>query len=141
MTRVLTMALVLGLGVAAGTAAAAPEIGGRWLTASGNLEVEIAPCGAELCGTVARVVANHSMSDPTKEMADRPALGLAILTGFTPAGAGEWEGQIYDREHDKTYRCVMWLDESGQLEVRPYIGIHLIGKTQRWTRVAKAPPS
>lgn len=136
--RMMLLALVM-LAATAHAASGAGEVGGRWLTASGNLEVDIGPCGAELCGTVARVVANHSMSDPGKEMGDRPAIGLAILTGFAPAGAGEWEGHIYDRENDKTYRCVMWLDGDGQLEVRPYVGIHLIGKTQRWTRVATAP--
>jgi hypothetical protein len=41
--------------------AASPPTG-RWLTESGNLEVVVAPCAADLCGTVARVLANRSMS-------------------------------------------------------------------------------
>ena len=39
---------------------------GRWITASGNLEIEIAPCGQALCGTVVRVLANNSMSSSGK---------------------------------------------------------------------------
>jgi hypothetical protein len=35
---------------------------GRWLTDNGNLEIEIAPRGAALCGTVTKVLANRSMA-------------------------------------------------------------------------------
>ena len=34
---------------------------GRWLTDNGNLEIEIAPCGAALYGTVTKVLAIRSM--------------------------------------------------------------------------------
>src|SRR5262249_50857822 len=57
---------------------------GRWLTHTGNLEVEIARCGEALCGTVVKVLANNSMSGPG-EMAPkdgRPALGMTILKSF-----------------------------------------------------------
>jgi uncharacterized protein (DUF2147 family) len=114
--------------------AASPPTG-RWITESGNLEVVVAPCGAELCGTVARVLASHSMSNPGVDMGDRPGIGLTILKDFTPSGDDAWEGQIYNRENGKTYSCVMRLRDADQLEIRPYIGIRLIGKTQIWRRV------
>ncbi len=127
-----------------------PELG-RWVTASGNLEVEIAPCGDRLCGTVVRVLANRSMSKPGETMApvdalqtqlgkgtDRSPLGMQILTDFTPSGDGEWEGHIYNREDGKTYSCFMELLEPNQLKVRPYKYVHLFGKTQVWHRVAEA---
>jgi uncharacterized protein (DUF2147 family) len=112
---------------------------GRWLTASGNLEVDIAPCGQALCGTVVRVLANRSMSNPKVELAPTdspPALGMKILTDFTPSGDGEWQGHIYNRENGKTYSCLMALAASDQLNMRPYIGLSLFGKTQIWRRVA-----
>jgi uncharacterized protein (DUF2147 family) len=114
---------------------------GRWLTESGNLEVEIAPCGEALCGTVARVVANRSMSDSSAAMepADkRPALGMKILSDFKPSGEKQWTGEIYNRENAKTYRCRMTLVAPDQLEIRGYILLPLIGKTQIWRRVAAA---
>jgi uncharacterized protein (DUF2147 family) len=113
--------------------AASPPTG-RWITESGNLEVVVAPCGAELCGTVARVLANHSMSSPGTEMGERPGVGLIILKDFAPSGDDAWEGLIYNRENGKTYSCVMRVRDAEQLEIRPYIGIHLIGKTQIWRR-------
>lgn len=109
---------------------------GRWVTESGNLEIEIAPCEQKLCGKVTQVLANRSMSDPNAEIATPPALGLEILKGFADAGDGEWEGEIFNRENGKTYSCVLRLVDADRLEVRPYVGIHLLGKTQIWRRAA-----
>jgi uncharacterized protein (DUF2147 family) len=111
---------------------------GRWVTESGNLEVEIAPCGAALCGTVVEVLANRSMSNPGTTMtpAARPVLGMKILTDFVPGGDRQWKGYIYNRENGKTYRCRMTLLESGHLEIHAYVGLPLFGKTQIWRRVA-----
>ena len=108
---------------------------GRWITASGNLEIEIAPCGPALCGTAVRVLANNSMSTPGKSMASNvPALGLRIMRDFTSTGDGVWTGHLYDRENGKTYRCRMRELDAGELEVHPYIGIPLFGQTQIWHR-------
>src|SRR5215469_616990 len=115
-------------------ASPAHALSGRWITASGNLEIEIAPCGEALCGTAVQVLNNRSMSNPNVQMADRPALGLKILRDFTPDGDNQWRGYIYDRENGKTYRCRMTLLDENQLSVRPYIGIPLIGQTQIWRR-------
>jgi uncharacterized protein (DUF2147 family) len=115
-------------------AAPAHALSGRWITASGNLEIEIAPCGDALCGTAVQVLNNRSMSDPSVQMADRPALGLKILRDFMADGDNHWRGYIYDRENGKTYRCRMTLLSEDQLSVRPYIGLPLFGQTQIWRR-------
>lgn len=120
---------------------------GRWLTESGNLEVDIAPCGAALCGTVVRVLANRSMSSPGAEMApadSRPALGMALLSGFVPSEEGQWKGelkgQIYNRENGKTYSALMTHPAADQLVIRAYVGLPLLGKTQIWRRVSDSAP-
>jgi uncharacterized protein (DUF2147 family) len=109
---------------------------GRWITQSGNLEIEIAPCGDALCGTAVKVLANHSMSNANVEMGNSaaPALGLKVLLDFVSDGDNRWSGHIYNRENGKTYRCRMSLLSSGDLEVRPYIGLPLFGQTQVWRR-------
>jgi len=111
-------------------------LSGRWITQSGNLEVEIAPCGDALCGTAVKVLANHSMSNPGAEMADTgaPALGLKVLRDFVQDGDNRWSGSIYDRENGKTYRCRMSLLDSGDLEIRAYVGLPIFGTTQIWRR-------
>lgn len=121
---------------------------GRWITASGNLEVEIAPCGSALCGTVSQVFGNGSMRRASAEMAAADpvsALGMVILKDFVRVDSGDpaapasaWTGQIYNRENGKTYSCQMWVNseasEAGELLLHPYVGIPLFGKTQRWRR-------
>lgn len=156
MTRVLRhpffhAALALGAALATlhATAQTAQDPRGRWITASGNLEVEVAPCGTALCGTVTRVLGNRSMSGPGEEMkpADtRPALGMTLLRGFVPdAPADEgapptaWSGEIYNRENGKTYRCDMTMGATGELVLRAYVGLPIFGRTQRWQRASAAP--
>lgn len=132
------------------TASSASGPLGRWVTASGNLEVEVAPCGDALCGTVVKVLANRSMSREGAEMkpADaRDPMGMQVLSGFVPSeyeevgGARvpvEWKGQIYNREDAKTFRCIMSLGEQGELLLHGYVGIPWFGRTSAWTRPAVA---
>ena len=156
-----TALLTLGLAQAASAqeaaaappAAVAPAPGathpkallGRWITESGNLEVDIAPCnpagGNALCGKVVRVLANRSMSAPGADTAAadaRPALGMTLLSGLRPAegGSSEYQGEIYNRENAKTYRVNLTPAEPEQLLVHAYVGIPLFGKTQVWRRPA-----
>ena len=120
-----------------------PAQAGRWVTESGNLEVDIAPCGEAWCGTVTQVLANRSMSAPgeTMDAADkRPALGMKILTDLRPADDGTLSGDIYNRENAKTYSVRLTMDGPQQMLVRPYIGLPLFGKTQLWHRVPANSP-
>lgn len=133
---------LLALTSAASADAPAPteRILGRWITESRNLEVEIAPCGVALCGTVTRVLANRSMQNlevEVKSFDGRPALGMTILSEFTSAGGGEWNGKIYNRENGKTYKCVIVPLGPTQLSVRGYVLLPLFGKTQIWNRVVE----
>lgn len=134
--------------LAAGAARADVDPRGLWLTASGNLEVRIAPCGAALCGKVARVIANQSMSRPGEAMAAdaQPAQeGMDILSDFLPSeretladGSSvvtEWRGRIFNRENGKTYDALMSVGTGGELKLRAYVGLPLFGKTQAWQRV------
>jgi uncharacterized protein (DUF2147 family) len=144
----LLASLVLAFAGAA-TAAEGPEAAdprGRWVTSSGNLEVEVASCGDALCGTVVRVLANHSMQPGGGEMkpADaRDPMGMKLLIDFVPTAfaeagarrhATEWRGQIYNRENAKTYSCVMTLGDGGELLLRGYVGLTLFGRTSTWRR-------
>lgn len=121
---------------------------GRWISANGNVEVDIAHCGPAWCGTITRVLGTQSMSRPGEVMTPvdtRPALGMTILKDFMPdddnaehAGPTSWQGHIYNRENGKTYRCLMSLDTAGSLVLRPYVGLPLFGRTQVWRRADAA---
>lgn len=130
---------------------AATDPRGRWITANGNLEVEVAPCGTALCGTVTKVLGNRSMAPGGGDMQpadNRPVLGMTLLQDFKPVDAAdparppsEWAGQIYNRENGKTYSCNMSVstagNAAGELLLHAYVGLPLFGKTQRWVRVAQ----
>jgi len=131
------LGLALGLATMGGPAmGAAPALTGTWRTASGNLDVKVAPCGAKLCGTVARVLANQSMAQPGAAMKGAPpAAGLKILDGLEAKGDGAWAGKIYNRENGKTYDCRITLPAADRMELRAYVVLPLFGQTQVWTRV------
>jgi uncharacterized protein (DUF2147 family) len=62
-------------------------------------------------------------------------IGLVILKDFAFNGKDKWEdGTIYDPNNGKTYSCVIRLKNESALEVRGYIGISLLGRTEVWTR-------
>jgi len=76
---------------------------------------------------------------PDDSLHTRPLLGLINTWGFEYTGDNEWEnGKIYDPKNGNTYDCTIKLKNPNSLEVRGYIGISLIGRTDTWTRqVAK----
>jgi uncharacterized protein (DUF2147 family) len=141
--RLLPVLGALSIAVIASTATHAADPRGRYLTASGNFEVELARCGAALCGRVSKVISNHSMSRPGEAMqaADaRDPMGLQLLSNFVADGVAsaeptQWRGDIYNRENGKTYSCLMSLDARGDLVLRAYVGLPVFGKTQVWQRL------
>ncbi|MDR3371550.1 DUF2147 domain-containing protein [Rhodoferax sp.] len=74
----------------------------------------------------------------TDDRKDKPVLGMEIIRGAKKAeGKDVWEGgQILDPENGKEYHLRLTPIEGGQkLEVRGYIGMPLLGRTQTWVRV------
>jgi uncharacterized protein (DUF2147 family) len=62
-------------------------------------------------------------------------IGMDILWNMEPDGQ-EWaSGQIVDPKNGKIYSCALSLDGPDKLNVRGYIGISLLGRTQTWHRV------
>ena len=127
----------------------APSILGRWLTEDRLAVVEMAPCGAELCGRVVWIgdkeAPRTDVANPDPALRARPVCDLQILGGFKQAGAdapGEWrDGWIYDPKSGKTYHAKMTLRDAATLDLRGYVGIPLFGETQVWTRDTEARPS
>ncbi len=76
---------------------------GRWLTESGNLEVDIAPCGDTFCGTVSKVLANRSMSSSGTSTASLPH-GHEGLSNLRPAAMVNSK-RILHRENANLRTC------------------------------------
>ncbi len=72
----------------------------------------------------------------TDERKDKKIIGMTIAKGLKKNGNQYDGGEILDPNNGKIYRCKMKLDETGNtLEVRGYIGISLLGRSQVWNRV------
>ena len=75
------------------------------------------------------------MEDSSKQVSTKPSLGMTILSDFAADGDGEWQGHIFNRENGKIYDCLISVAGPGELKVRPYIFLSLIGQTQIWRKV------
>ena len=72
---------------------------------------------------------------PEEKVRNRPVLGLINTWGFIYKGNKVWDdGKIYDPKNGSTYECTITMKDNNTLEVRGYIGISLIGRTDTWTR-------
>ena len=68
---------------------------------------------------------------------NQPVEGMTIMWGVKKDG-DQWDGgQILDPKYGKTYKVKLELTDNGQkLEVRGYIGIPMLGRSQVWQRKA-----
>lgn len=79
---------------------------------------------------------NPTCNDCPGDSKGKPIIGLTILWDMRKAG-GEWKGgKIMDPENGKVYNALLRLKEGDKkLEVRGFIGLALIGRSQIWTRL------
>jgi len=146
MTKVWRCIAVGSLALAASLAhAASPE--GLWRTIDDETGkersyVRIVAVDGKLQGTVEKLF-RFPGDDPENlceeckgDLKNKPIVGMRILWDMKEKG-GVWTGgHILDPNNGKTYRCKMTVSDDGQqLDVRGYIGISLIGRTQTWHRL------
>lgn len=118
-------------------------IEGRWTTIDDKTGqkravVQLSVSGNTLSGTII---------EPYKQPGDtgicdecpgafkgKPVKGLRFVWGLQQKGPNEWEGgKILDPKTGKIYNAKMKLN-GDQLEVRGYLGVSLLGRTQTWIR-------
>lgn len=142
--RALLPSIVM-LGLAAACAAAEPASPvGIWKTFDDDTHaakalVEIDVRDGELSGRVVKLFRalgedpNPVCRECRDFRHDQPVLGMTILWGLRRNGT-EWSGgEILDPEEGATYRAALHVD-GDQLDVRGYLGISLLGRTQVWQR-------
>jgi len=77
----------------------------------------------------------HLCKECKGERKDKPIIGMTILWGLKKDGDIWAGGEILDPHNGKIYRCKMTLSDDGKsLNVRGFIGISLIGRSQIWWR-------
>lgn len=116
---------------------------GTWTNQEKEARFEIYPCGDKLCGKIIWLADPNrngkpktDVNNPDKKLQSRPLVGLVFLHGFEYDEHNKWdEGTIYDPKSGKTYSSYMQMLDKNKIEVKGYIGISLIGRSQIWTRV------
>lgn len=121
----------------------ADAIIGKWLSSSGEGQVQIYKKGEVFFGKLTWLKFPNDAAGKTKldahnpdvSLRSRPELGIELLKNFTFDGENGYEnGTIYDPKSGKTYSCKMTLN-GDVLKIRGYIGISLFGRSENWTRV------
>lgn len=141
---ILVMALLLLTPVMGATAGAddGDALVGTWLVEKKNAKVKIYKCKDKYCGQIVWLQEPNypdgtpkiDKQNPDEKMKTREIMGMTMLWNFAYEGDGEFaDGRIYNAEEGKTYKCKMTL-KGDSLEVRGYVGIPALGKTQVWTR-------
>jgi uncharacterized protein (DUF2147 family) len=104
---------------------------GSWLTEGGHGVIRIEPCAQGLCGAIVGIDRKPGEPMPT-DHAGQPQCGLVILRSSADIESGISRGHITDPRDGKVYDAQLWVDGTGKLHLRGYIGVPLLGKTQVW---------
>ena len=106
--------------------------------------VRVVQAGGVLIGTVEKALnpdpnASRTCDLCTDERKGQVIVGMEIIRGVTKSAGTEglWDGgEILDPQKGKLYKVRMTPIEGGaKLEVRGYVGMPLLGRTQTWIRV------
>ena len=101
--------------------------------------VEMFEKDGKLYGKVTKILTkgkeDAKCTDCSGALKNKPILGMQILSGLKKDGK-EWNGgKIIDPNSGKEYKAKMSLNGNDKLDVRGFIGISLVGRTQTWQRV------
>lgn len=105
------------------------------------IEITQLPDGT-LQGKVMQVLFSDQGTHPICDKCDgerhnQPVDGMVIMWGVKQDGDTWSGGQILDPNNGKTYKVKLSLSDNGQkLDVRGYIGVPMLGRTQTWIRKA-----
>ncbi len=130
MKSLMLAAAAVLLGVSAGAVLADP-VTGLWKTEPGDtggyLHVNVAPCGAEICGTI-----QAAFDASGKASAEYENLGKRMIWSMKPKGNGAYGGgKIWAPDRDKTYNSKMQLSGNHLKVEGCVLGIC---RGQVWTR-------
>ena len=137
MIRLLSVFLVL---LTLDTGVAESVVTGFWLTADHDGIIKVFSCGDSLCAEIAGVILDHA-TDPTP--VDHRGVSqchLELITDAREVRPDLWKGHIIDPRNGNIYGVELHLDPRGNLALRGFLGIPLLGHTQTWTRYAGPVP-
>ena len=141
--RHISMLLLIIAASFTGLAQNKDAIVGTWINSTGEAHVNIFKKGDKYFGKISWLKApkdekgkvKTDLKNPDAALRSKPILGMEMLRDFI-YDDGKWtDGKIYDPKSGKTYSCNMNIKSNGELNMRGYIGISIIGRSETWKRV------
>jgi uncharacterized protein (DUF2147 family) len=116
---------------------------GEWINATGEAHVDIYKKNSKYFGKIVWLknpknpggTTKLDVKNPNEGLRDKPVQGLEILKDFVFDGEKWTDGNIYDPKSGKTYSCNITLKKDGNLNIRGYIGLSIIGRSEVWKRL------
>ncbi len=121
----------------------AQTVTGKWKTIDDETGkpksiVEITENNGKIYGKVIEILTDKKEAKCDKcpgEDKGKPIKGLTIIKGLKKDGSSYSGGTITDPGTGKEYKCALKLNGADKLDVRGYVGIQALGRTQTWVRV------
>ena len=140
--------IALALVAAVGSVSAQSTPVGVWKTIDDKnkterAQIRIPEAGGVYSGKIEKLLAADAKQDAvcdqcSDDRKDKPMVGLEIIRGVKRADADNtWDGgTILDAAEGKVYKVRMQTADGGKkLEVRGFVGMPMLGRTQTWIRV------
>lgn len=118
---------------------------GVWEPSHGKAKVKIEKIGDKFYGKIVWLKVNKDpetggqrvdRNNPDENLRNTPLRGYRILKDFVYTEENEWsKGTIYDPENGNTYSCTIKMTDENTLNIRGYIGISALGRTDIWKRL------
>lgn len=117
---------------------------GLWEPSNGKARVKVEKIGSKYYGKIVWLREPNDpqtqqpkvdKNNPDESMRSVPLKGYRMLKDFVFKN-GEWtDGTIYDPESGSTYSCVITVKDENTLDIRGYVGVKALGRTDVWKRV------
>jgi len=121
------------------------RLAGIWEPSYGKVRVKIEKIGEKYYGKIVWLrepidpvtqKPKVDKNNPDESMRNVPLKGFRLLKDFEYAGKDEWkDGTIYDPENGSVYSCVINMKGENTLDIRGYIGVKALGRTDVWKRL------
>jgi uncharacterized protein (DUF2147 family) len=118
---------------------------GIWAPSNGKARVKVEKIGNKYYGKIVWLrepidpvtqIPKVDKNNPDASMQNVPLKGYRLLKDFIYSGKNEWtEGTIYDPENGSTYSCLITMKDNNTLDIRGYIGLKALGRTDVWKRL------
>jgi hypothetical protein len=111
---------------------------GTWRVTDGTANIEIAPCGNALCGTVAWTDQpdQKDNKNPDVSQRNRPVLGITVLQNMEPQ-RDKWVGSVYNARDGHTYDAKISMHGDDTLRLEGCLPGGVICGGQNWSRIAQ----